>query len=141
MPKRSDLLLEYRHEGRATWAVRFYRDGQVREYSDTRMEFKDGNFVSQTIPFAWRKLANLVPEELAKVTEALAQADFFALPEQLGDSEVKDGTTFVWMADLDGKTHTVKARGSGASAHPALKLLSQMVQEVTAMAFQREAKK
>ena len=75
------------------------------------------------------------------MTEALAQADFFALPEQLGDSEVKDGTTFVWMADLDGKTHTVKARGSGASAHPALKLLSQMVQEVTAMAFQREAKK
>jgi hypothetical protein len=141
MPKRSDLLLEYRHEGNQAWAMRFYQDGLVKEYSDTRMEFKDGDFVTHEIPLAWRKLVSLDPAELAQVVEALRKADFFALPERIGGREVQDGTLFVWTAHLDGKSRTVEALGSAASAHPALKLLSTMVQEVTAQAFKRQAKK
>jgi hypothetical protein len=141
MPKQSDLLLEYRHEGSKAWAMRFYQDGLVKEYSDARMEFKDGDFVTHEIPLAWRKLAKLVPEELAQVVEAVHQADFFQLPEQIGASEVMDGILFVWTVQLDGRQRTVKARGSAAAAHPALKLLSKMVQEVTARAFNRQTKK
>lgn len=141
MPKRADLLLEYRHEGNQAWAMRFYQDGLVKEYSDTRTEFKDGDFVSHDIPLAWRKLVSLNPAELALVVEALRKADFFALPERIGARGVQDGTLFVWTAHLDGKSKTVEAQGSAASAHPALKLLNTMVQEVTAQAFQRAAKK
>lgn len=141
MPKRSDLLLEYRHEGNKAWAMRFYQDGLVEEYSNVKMEFKDGDFVTDEIPLDWRELTHLDAAELKQVVDALHKADFFELPERIGGREVRDGTLFVWTARLDGKTRTVEARGSMASANPALKLLSTMVQEVTAQAFKRLAKK
>jgi hypothetical protein len=141
MPKRADLVLEYRHEGNKNWAMRFYQDGLVEEYSDTRMEFKDGDFVSHEIPLAWRELTHLIPDEYEQVVGAIRKVDFFQLPERIGAREVKDGILFIWTAHLDGHTRTVEARGSAASAHPALKQLSQMVQEVTGQAFKRQAPK
>lgn len=140
MPQASDLLLEYRQEGRKTWSMRFYQDGRVEEYSDEMVEFKDGQFITHAIPLEWRDVTVLVPVEMAKVNKALREADFFNLPAQFGDaSQVKDGTVFTWTANLEGKSKTVRAVGGEAANHPALKQLSEMIQDVTADAFEREA--
>jgi hypothetical protein len=140
MPKSKNLLLEYRQEGRKTWAIQFYRDGLVKEYSDSSMAFENDKIVTHSRPLAWRELARLSPAELAKVLAALRKADFFSLPEQVGDPKrVKDGTQYTWMVNLEGQKKTVLAVGPEASANPGLKILGEMIQEVTADAFDRQA--
>jgi len=140
MPKSEDLLLEYRQDGRKTWAVRFYLDGLVEEFSDSKMEYKRGKFTTHPIPLAWRVLTHLSPTELEKVVAALRRSDFLSLPEKLGDStRVMDGTLSTWTVILDGQQKVVRATGAEATHYPAIKLLREMVQEVTADAFNREA--
>ena len=143
MPKKTDLLLEYRHQGgRQTWAFRFYQDGLVQEYSDSTMAFEDGKIVTHSLPLAWREIARLTPAELERVIAALRQVDFFSLPGKLGDSSrAKDASPFSWMANLDGQKKTVLATGAEATNYPAIKLLREMVQAVTADAFERQAGK
>jgi hypothetical protein len=139
MTKATDLLLEYRQEGRKTWAIRFYQDGLVREYSDSKMTFENGKIVTHSRPLAWRKLTQLKPAEMEKVHAALRKADVFSLPEQVGDPKrLKDGTRYSWKVYLEGREKTVTAFGPEASNSPGLKLLGEMIQEVTADAFDRE---
>jgi hypothetical protein len=140
MPKVKDILLEYRQEGRKTWAIQFYQDGLVKEYSDTSMAFENDKIVTHSRPLAWRELVRLSPAELAKVLAALRKADFFSLPEQVGDpNRVKDGTRYTWIANLEGQKRTVRVVGPEASANPGLKILGEMIQQVTADAFDRQA--
>ena len=140
MPKSMDLLLECRQEGRKTWAIRFYRDGLVKEYNDSSMAFENDKIVTHSLPPAWRKLTHLSPTELDKLMAALRQADFFSLPPEVGDTKgVMDATHFTWKMNLDGQQKTVRAVGSQASTNPVLKLLSKLIQEVTADAFDRQA--
>lgn len=140
MAKASDLLLEYRQEGRKTWAIRFYQDGLVKEYSDSEMVFENEKIVTHARTLAWRELARLTPAEMEKLLAALRKADFFSLPEQMGDpNRLKDGIRFTWKMNLDGQQKTVMAFGPEVSNSPALKLLGEMIQEVTADAFDREA--
>jgi hypothetical protein len=40
-----------------------------------------------------------------------------------------------WTVHLDGKEKTLAASGDEATSHPAIKILREMVQEVTASAF------
>ena len=51
---------------------------------------------------------------------------------------IMDASPSTWMVNLDGKKKTVQAAGAEESSNPALKLLREMVQEVTADAFDRE---
>jgi hypothetical protein len=140
MPKPQHLLLEYRQEGRKAWAIRFYEDGLVKEYSDSTMAFEDDQIVTHALPLAWRKLTRLSSTELEKLASALRQSGFFSLPQQVGDPKgVMDATWFTWMINLDGQKKTVQAVGSQASANPVLKMLSKLIQEVTADAFDRQA--
>lgn len=140
MPKALDLLLEYRQGGRQTWAIRFYQNGLVKEYNDSAMAFEDGKIVTHSRPLAWREIAHLSPAELNKFVAALRKADFFSLPDKLGDpNRAKDAPQFTWIANLDGQHKTVLAVGEQASANPAIKLLREMIQEVTADAFDRQA--
>jgi hypothetical protein len=140
MPESSELLLEYRQDGRKTWAIRFYLDGLVKEYSDSTMTFEDDQIVTHSLPLAWRKLTQLSAAELEKLTTALRQSGFLSLPSQIGDpTGIMDVTWFTWMVNLDGHEKTVRAVGSQASAEPALKLLSGLIQDVTADAFDRTA--
>jgi hypothetical protein len=142
MSKSLHLLLEYRQEGRKTWAIRFYRDGLVKQYSDSKMAFENDQIVTHSLPPAWRKLAQLSPAELEKLITALRQADFFSLPPEVGDPQgVMDATQFTWKLNLDGQQKTVRAVGSQASTNPVLKLLSELIQDVTADAFDRTAGK
>jgi len=141
MAKASDLLLEYRQEGSKTWAIRFYTDGLVKEFNDSEMTFEDDKIVTHTRPLAWRELTKLSPAGLKKLLAALRKAEFFALPDQLGDpTRLKDGTRFTWMMNLNGQKKTVVAFGPQASSSPSLKMLGEMVQEVTADAFDLDAK-
>jgi hypothetical protein len=140
MPKSSKLLLEYRQEGRKIWAIRFYLDGLVQEYSDSTLAFEDDQVVTHTLPLAWRKMTHLSAVELEKLTTTLRQADFFSLPSQVGDPKgVMDATWFTWKVNLDGQEKTVQAVGPQASTNPVLKLLSELIQDVTADAFDRTA--
>ena len=140
MAKTSEILLEYRQDGRKTWAIRFFHSGVVREYSDSRMEFKNGEIVTRPMPLAWREIARLTAGEMDKLLATLRKANFFSLPGQVGDTKgIMDATTFTWTVHMDGQEKTVTAAGSEASNHPALKLLREMIQEVTADAFDRQA--
>ena len=140
MPKSKELLLEYRQEGRKTWAIQFYQDGLVKEYSDSIMAFENDKIVTHSRPLAWREMTRLSPAELAKVVAALRKANFFSLPEQVGDPKrVKDGTQYTWTVNLEGQKRTVRAAGPEVSANPGLKILGEMIQEVTADAFDRQA--
>jgi hypothetical protein len=140
MPKARDVLLEYRQDGRKTWAYRFYQNGLVQEYSDSEMVFEDGKIVTHSRPLAWRGIAHLSPVELDKVVVTLRQSDFFSLPGKVGDpTQIMDGAQFTWTVNLDGQQKTVIATGAEASTNPAIKLLRDMIQEVTANAFNREA--
>ena len=139
MAKALDLLLEYRQDGRKTWAIRFYRNGLVKEYTDSEMAFESGKIITNPKPLAWREIARLSPAELDKFLAAIRKVDFFSLPDKVGDSQrVSDASQSTWIVNLDGKKKTVQAAGSEASNHPALKMLREMVQEVTAEAFDRE---
>jgi hypothetical protein len=139
MAKPNEILLEYRQAGRKTWAIRFYQDGLVKEYSDSEMVFEDEKIVTHSLPLAWRELARLTDVELGKLLAALRKVDFFSLPDQVGDpNQVSDGIRYTWTVHLDGKQKTVLAFGSQASSQPALKALGEMIQEVTADAFDRE---
>jgi hypothetical protein len=140
MPKTLDLLLEYRQEGRKTWAIRFYQNGLVKEYNDSEMTFEDGKIVTHSRPLAWREIARLSPAELDKFLAAIRKADFFSLPEKVGNpAKIMDGTASTWIVNLDGQSKTVLAAGSEASTNPAIKLLREMIQQVTADAFDRQA--
>ncbi len=140
MPKTLDLLLEYRQEGRKTWAIRFYQNGLVKEYNDSEMAFEDGKIVTHSRPLAWREIAHLSPAELDKFLAAIRKADFFSLPEKVGKpAKIMDGTASTWIVNLDGQHKTIQATGPEASNHPALKLLRETIQEVTADAFDRQA--
>jgi len=140
MPKSLDLLLEYRQDGRKTWAIRFYQNGLVKEYSASAMAFEDGKIVTHPRPLTWRAIAHLSPAELDKFVATLRKADFFSLPEKLGDStRVMDGSQSTWIVNLDGQQKTVIATGAEASTNPTIKLLRDMIQEVTADAFNRQA--
>jgi hypothetical protein len=140
MPKSADILLECRQEGRKTWAIRFYQDGLVKEYSDSTMQFENDKVVTHSQPLAWRKLTQLSPAELEKFIKGIRQADFFSLPQVVGDPhKVLDGTQFTWKVNLDDQQKTVQAYGALASNHPSLKLLNELIQEITADAFDREA--
>jgi hypothetical protein len=140
MPKSADILLECQQEGRKTWAIRFYQDGLVKEYSDTTMQFENDKIVTHTRPLAWRKLTQLSPAELEKFINGIRKADFFSLPQVVGDPhKVLDGTQFTWKVNLDKQQKTVLAYGSLASNHPSLKLLNELIQDVTADAFDRES--
>jgi hypothetical protein len=140
MPKSMDLLLEHRQEGRKTWAIRFYRDGLVKEFTDSRMEFENGQIVTHSLPLAWRKLTQLSPAELEKFIAVLREADFFSLPLEIGASnKVMDATHYIWMLNLDGKQKTVRALGSQAADNPILKKFSALIQDVTADSFHRTA--
>jgi hypothetical protein len=140
MPKALDLLLEYRQDGRKTWAIRFYQNGLVKEYNDSEMTFENGKIVTHTRPLAWREIARLSRAELDKFLAAIRKVDFFSLPDKVGDSQrMSDASQSTWIVNLDGQKKTVRAAGSEASTNPALKLLREMIQEVTADAFDREA--
>ena len=141
MPKALDLLLEYRHQGgRKTWAIRFYQNGLVKEHNDSEMTFENGKIVTHSIPLAWREIARLSPAELDKFLAAIRKADFFSLPEKVGKpAQIMDGTESTWIVNLDGQSKTVLAAGAEASTNPAIKLLREMIQEVTADAFDRQA--
>ncbi|MGD0003982.1 MAG: hypothetical protein ABSE06_07120 [Anaerolineaceae bacterium] len=140
MPKSLDLLLEYRQDGRKTWAIRFYQNGLVQEYSDSEMAFVDGKIVTHSRPMAWREIAHLSHTELEKVIVTLRQSDFFSLPGKVGDSRrIMDGAQFTWTVNLDGQLKKVIATGEEASTNRTIKLLRDMIQEVTANAFDREA--
>ena len=140
MPKKPDLLLEYRQEGRKPWAIRFYRNGLVKEFSDSTMVFEDNQIVIHPLPLAWRNLTQLSTDELEKLTTALRQSGFFSLLQQVGDPiGMMDATWFTWMVNLDGQQKTVRAVGSQASTNPVLKILSELIQDVTADAFDRTA--
>ncbi len=140
MPKTLDLLLEYRQEGRKTWAIRFYRNGLVKEYTDSEMKFEEDKFVTRSVPLTWREIARLSPAELEKVMAALRKANFFSLPDKVGDPKrIMDVTQSTWIANLDGKQKTVLAAGAEASSNPALELLREMIHEVTTDAFDRQA--
>lgn len=140
MPKALDLLLEYRHQGgRKTWAIRFYQKGLVKEYNDSEMTFENGKIVTHPRPLAWREIARLSPSELDKFLAAIRKVDFFSLPEKIGDSQrVSDASQSTWVVNLDGQHKTIQATGPEASNHPALKILREMVQEITAEAFDHE---
>ena len=139
MPKTLDLLLEYRQNGRKTWAIRFYQNGLVKEYNDSEMKFEGGKIVTHIRPLAWREVARLSSAELAKFIAALRKANLFSLPEKVGDSkQIMDGTQSTWIVNLDSQHKTILATGAEATNNPALKLMREMIQEVTAEAFDRE---
>jgi len=133
-------MLVYQHEGRQPWALRFYASGLVKEYSDSEMEFRGGEFVTRPIPLAWRKTAQLTPEELQQVIDTIRAVDFFQLPDRIGGPRPVDGMEFVWTACLDGQKKTVRAVGPQATDHPALYRLRVLVQEVLAQAAQRDSR-
>jgi len=139
MPKSLDVLIEYRQTGRKTWAIRIYQNGLVKEYTDSEMAFEDGKIVTHSRPLAWREIARLSSPELDKVFTALRKADFFSLPDKVGDPKrIMDGSQSTWIVNLEGQQKTVLAAGAEATNNPALKLLREMIQEVTADAFDRE---
>jgi hypothetical protein len=140
MPKALDLLLEYRQDGSKNWAIRFYQNGLVKQYSDSEMNFEDGKIVTHPLPPAWREIARLSPAELDKFLAAMRKADLFSLPEKIGHpNRIMDGVASTWIVNLDGQKKTIQATGPEASNNPALKLLREMIQEITADAFDRQA--
>jgi hypothetical protein len=140
MAKSEDLILEYRQEGRLTWAIQFYRNGLVKEFSDSSMDFIEGQIVTLSKPLAWRNLAHLDSGEMKKLVEVMGKVDFFALPGKLGDAgRVKDGTRSTWTMNLEGKSKVVVAFGKEATSNEVLKTLREAIQAVTADAFKRRS--
>jgi hypothetical protein len=141
MTDNSDVLLEYRQNGRETWAIRFFPNGLVEEYSNQYLTFENGQIVSHSQPLKWRKVAQLNSNELEKFLTTLRESGFFSLPDEVGNlGQVRDGTLFTWKISLDGRQKTVLSAGSAASENPSLKSLSSLVQRITAEAFDREGK-
>jgi|WetSurMetagenome_2_1015567.scaffolds.fasta_scaffold417343_2 hypothetical protein len=139
MPEASEILLEFRQMGRSPWAIRFYTNGLVTEYSDQYMAFEGGKIVTHRQPLAWRDTSRLLPAELEKLQGILREVNFFALPDQVGDPQrIQDGTPLAWTVNLDGRSKTVQAVGPEASSDPALKRINEAIQTLTADAFDRE---
>jgi hypothetical protein len=138
----AEILLEHSLEGRDDWQVRVYRDGRVEEYSERYMTYEDDEFITHQPPPKWRPLTTLSPEELERLISVLRSSDFFEMPDSLGDRDrILDGTLVTWSGYLDGKSKTVTAIGSQATHHPALKLLGETFDLITAAAFRRDAGK
>jgi hypothetical protein len=139
---KAELLLEHSLKGHEDWQVRIYRDGRVEEYSDRYMTYEDGEFITHRQRLKWRPLTTLSPEEMERLIGVLRSSNFFEMPDSLGDrARISDGTLATWSADLDGKRKTVTALGSQATNHPALKLLGETFDMITANAFRRDAGK
>lgn len=140
MPETKNLLLAYRQETRYPYALRFYCDGLVEEYSDRYMAFEDGQVVTHSQPLEWRAIARLNAEELRRLEEILRQSGFAALPGQVGSpAHSHDAAHYTWTATIDGTQKTVEAYGAAADRQPALKALSEAIQAITADAFDRES--
>ena len=132
-------LLEVMVTTRSTWGMRVYEDGQVDEYSDQETRFADGDFVTRSIPPMWRTLTRLNPDELETLKSQLRESGYFELPSQLmEDRPVQDGVWTRWTVELDGRRHTVTARGPEAANHPILADLRDAVQTLAADALRRE---
>ncbi|MCJ7626634.1 MAG: hypothetical protein MUO76_24335 [Anaerolineaceae bacterium] len=140
--KQVELLLEHSLEGREDWRVRIYCDGRVEEYSDRYMTYEEGEFITHQQRPKWRPLTTLSAEEMERLIGVLRSSDFFEMPDSLGDRDrILDGTLVTWSASLDGKKKTVTALGSQATHHPALKLLGETFDLISASAFKRDAGK
>jgi len=140
MEDAAKLLLEYRQEGRKTWAIRFYQDGQVMEYSDSEMAFENGEIITRTRPLAWRKLVRLSSEELKKLHSAMERADLASLPAQIGEANrTSDGVCHIWIFKDGSQTKTIYAYDPEASSSESLYLMSETIQTLTADAFERVA--
>ena len=135
------LLLEHTLRKRSPWAIRFYADGHVEEYSDQEMVFENNEIVTHSLPLEWRPLTRLSKEELDALKDAIRQSGILELPEKVGDSQrVMDGAVSEWYAHLDDHENRLTAWEPQASKHPGLKELSVAIQTITAAAFNRESK-
>lgn len=136
----TDLLLEHTLKKRSPWAIRFYADGRVEEYSDQEMVFENNEIITRSLPLEWRPLTLLSAEELEALKDAIRQSGILELPEKVGDAQrVRDGAVSEWYARLGGKEIRLTAWEPDASQHPGLKELSVAIQTITAAAFNRES--
>lgn len=139
MPQ-TDLLLEHVMHHGSPWAIRFYQDGRVEEYSDQTLDFENDQIVTNTQPLEWRPLTKLSVEELESLKDAIRQSGILALPNQVGSPEqVMDGAISEWYAHLGERENRLSAWEPQASQHPGLKELSVAIQTITAAAFNRES--
>lgn len=136
----SDLILEHTLHHRTPWAIRFYADGRVEEYSDQVMRFENDQIVTHQQPLEWRPLTKLSDEELDSLKDAVRQSGILSLPAQVGNpNQVQDGAVAEWYARLGERENRVAAWEPEASENPGLKELSVAIQTITAAAFNREA--
>jgi hypothetical protein len=139
MPQ-SDLLLEHILHHRSPWAIRFYQDGRVDEYSDQTVRFENDQIVTHEQPPEWRPLTHLSVDELDALKDAIRQSGILALPKQVGNPEqVMDGAVAEWYARLGERENRLSAWEPQASEHPGLKELSVAIQTITASAFNRDS--
>ena len=136
----STLLLEHTLHKNSPWAIRFYQDGRVQEYSDQTMSFENNQIVTHWQPLEWRPLTVLSAEELAALEDAIRQSDLLNLPEQVGSpAQVMDGAVAEWYARLGDQEKRLTAWEPQASKHPGLGELSVAIQTITASALKRHA--
>lgn len=139
MPQ-SVLLLEHTLHHRSPWAIRFYQDGHVEEYSDQTMSFENDQIVTREQPLEWRPLTRLSTEELDSLKDAIRQSGILTLPSQVGSpQQVLDGAVSEWYARLGDRENRLSAWEPQASQHPGLKELSVAIQTITAAAFNRDS--
>lgn len=138
MPE-SDLLLEHTLHHRTPWAIRFFADGRVEEYSDQVMVFENDQIVTRQQPLEWRPLTQLSPEELDSLKDAIRHSGILTLPKQVGNpKQVQDGAVAEWYARLGERENRISAWEPEASEDPGLKELGVAIQTITAAAFNRE---
>jgi hypothetical protein len=136
----SDLMLEHTLHKASPWAIRFYQDGRVEEYSDQFMAFENNQIVTHTQPPEWRPLTVLSKDELEALKDAIRDSGILSLPEKVGDPQlVMDGAVAEWYARLGDKENRLSAWEPQASNHPGLKELSVAIQTITASAFNRDS--
>ena len=135
----TEVLLERRQEGRQVWAQRVYHDGRVEDYRDRDLVVEEGNFVEHKIALKWRPSTILRPEEVNELIQALHSSGFFDLPEEIGDSsEYFDAPVFTWTVNLEDRQKTVIVVGPDATHNPAIKLLRELLTELTAAGYRRD---
>lgn len=136
----SELLLEHSLLKRSPWAIRFYQDGRVEEYSDQVMVFENNQVVTHQQPLEWRPLTILSDDELEALKDAIRQSDILNLPERVGQPvDVADGAVAEWYARLGDRENRLTAWEPQASNHPGLIELSVAIQTITAAAFNRDS--
>jgi hypothetical protein len=132
-----ELLVEQRVERpqEDPYAKRVDRDGSVYEYSSVTASYEGGQWRFGTQPLEWRQLAQVSPDAVAELEDAIRREGVLDLPAEHGPEGTSiGGSNIIWTVELDGRRHTVKLLEAGGEQPQPFRELDRLLQLAVARA-------